>query len=218
MDSFPKVVASVASLDDAGEAVRLGADMIEVRVDLASEDPQILLEKVFRLGKPIIVTIRPTWEGGSFRGDDAERLELFRKLIPMAGYIDVELRARNADDIISLTEGSGVMAIVSYHDFEKTPSRGEMLDIISRCLEKGDVAKLAVMPAGLGDVLRLLEVTLSSRRPVCTMAMGDIGAHSRIVAPVYGSAFSYGHAGKPLAPGQMRVDKIIEGLRLLGLR
>ncbi len=215
---FPKVVASVASHGQAREAVRLGADMIEVRVDLAREDPQILIEKVFRLGKPIIVTIRPSWEGGSFKGDDTERLELFKKLIPMAGYIDVELRARNLDDIIRLTEGSDVMAIVSYHDFEKTPPCGEMLDVISRCLEKGDVAKLAVMPSCLGDVLRLLEVTLSSRRPVCTMAMGDIGAHSRIIAPVYGSAFSYGHAGEPLAPGQMRVDKIMEGLRLLGLR
>ncbi|AFC98887.1 3-dehydroquinate dehydratase, type I [Methanocella conradii HZ254] len=218
MDFFPKVVASVASLDDAREAVRLGADMIEVRVDLASEDPPVLVEKIFRLGKPIIVTIRPAWEGGSFRGDDAERLELFRKLIPLADYVDVELRAGNVDEIVSLTEGSDAMAIVSYHDFERTPSNGEMLDIISRCLEKGDIAKLAVMPGSLGDALRLFEVTLASKRPVCTMAMGDIGAHSRIVAPLYGSVFSYGYVREPVAPGQMRVDRIIEGLRLLGLR
>ncbi|WP_174589696.1 type I 3-dehydroquinate dehydratase [Methanocella conradii] len=218
MDLYPKVVASVASLDDAREAVRLGADMLEVRADLAMEEPQILVERAFRLGKPIIVTIRPRWEGGAFKGDDMERLDLFRKLIPLADYVDVELRAGNVDEIVSLTEGSDAMAIVSYHDFEKTPSNGEMLDIISRCLEKGDIAKLAVMPGSLGDVLRLFEVTLASKRPVCTMAMGDIGAHSRIVAPVYGSVFSYGYVREPVAPGQMRVDRIIEGLRLLGLR
>jgi 3-dehydroquinate dehydratase-1 len=48
--------------------------------------------------------------------------------------------------------------------------------------------------------------------------MGDMGMHARLVAPVYGSLFTYGYVRKPVAPGQMRVDKIIEGLGLLGLR
>ena len=77
---------------------------------------------------------------------------------------------------------------------------------------------MAVKPANLKDVLWLLEATLMAERPVCAIAMGEIGAHSRIMAPVYGSQFTYGYVRKPVAPGQMRVDRIIEGLKLLGLR
>ncbi len=218
MDFPPKVVAAVRSLDEAKEAVALGADVIEVRVDLATKVPLTLVENIFRLDKPIIVTIRPVWEGGAFKGSEGERVGIFSKLIPMADYIDVELRAKNIDELVALTEGTEAHSIVSYHDFEKTPSRKEMIDILASCHEKGDVAKLAVMPRSLEDVLGLFEATLSAKRPVCTIAMGDIGAHSRIMAPVYGSLLTYGYVKKPTAPGQMRVDKIIEGLKLLGLR
>lgn len=218
MDFPPKVVASVTSLEEAKEALELGADVIEARVDLAPGEPAAFVEDVYRLGRPVIVTIRPEWEGGAFRGSGGERAGLFKKLIPYADYIDVELRAKNCGDIVALAEGSDALAIVSYHDFEKTPPKKEMLDILSQCHEKGDVAKLAVMPRSLGETLALLEVTLKAKRPVCTIAMGDIGRHSRIVAPLYGSLLTYGYVRKPVAPGQMRVDEIAEGLRLLGLR
>lgn len=218
MEFPPKVVASITSMDEAKEAVALGADIIEARVDLSPEEPQRLVDGVYRLNKPVIVTIRPTWEGGAFKGSDRERAKLFKALVPVADYIDVELRAENVDEIVALTEGTDALSIVSYHDFEKMPGKKEMLDIIVRCHEKGDIAKLAATPASLRDVLRLFEVTLKSKRPLCAIAMGEVGAHSRIVAPVYGSLLTYGYVRKPVAPGQMRVDKILEGLKLLGLR
>jgi 3-dehydroquinate dehydratase-1 len=216
---FPtKVVAPVTSLEEAKEAIALGADIIEARVDLAPEEPQIFVEDIYRLNKPVIVTIRPTWEGGAFKGSDAERARLFKKLIPVADYIDVELRASNVGEIVAMTEGSDALSIVSYHDFERMPAKKEMLDIIVRCHEKGDIAKLSVTPSSLRDVLVLFEVTLKSKRPVCAIAMGELGAHSRIVAPVYGSQFTYGYVRKPVAPGQMRVDRLVEGLKSIGLR
>jgi 3-dehydroquinate dehydratase-1 len=48
--------------------------------------------------------------------------------------------------------------------------------------------------------------------------MGSIGQHSRLVAPVYGSLLTYGYVRRPVAPGQIRVDRLLEGLRILGLR
>jgi 3-dehydroquinate dehydratase-1 len=218
MEFPPKVVATVTSFDEAKEAVSLGADIIEVRVDLVNDEPQPLVEKIFKLNKPLVITIRPTWEGGAYKGSDKGRIKLFKALVPVADYIDVELRAPNVDELVSLTEGTDALSIISYHDFEKCPPKKEMMDIVVRCQEKGDIAKLAVTPASLRDVLRLFEVTLKSKRPLCTIAMGEMGAHSRIVAPVYGSQFTYGYVRKPVAPGQMRVDKILEGLQLLGLR
>ena len=86
-------------------------------------------------------------------------------------------------------------------------------------LTDSDHQLLALWAATCAEhVLGLFEATLSAKRPVCTIAMGEIGAHSRIIAPVYGSLLTYGYVRKPVAPGQMRVDQVLEGLRLLGLR
>jgi 3-dehydroquinate dehydratase-1 len=219
MDFPPKVVASVTTKDDAREAASLGADLVEIRVDLVAGDPQALVESVYRdVDCPIIVTIRPEFEGGRFEGSDRERIKLFKKLAPYAGYIDVELQSKNVEELVATAQGTEAMPIVSYHDFERTPPNADMLATIDKCLEKGAIAKLAVTPRDMTDVLRLLEVTLVSRRPVCTISMGNLGMHSRIVAPVYGSLLTYGYVRRPVAPGQIRVDRILEGLKILGLR
>lgn len=218
MDFPPKVVASVTSIEEAKDAKKLGTDIIEVRVDLLHGDALSAVESIFSLGVPLIITVRPEYEGGRFKGSDRERVEIFGSLAQYAAFIDVELKARTLDDIISTTKGTDALPIVSYHNFKKTPSNAEMLRALDRCAGKGGIAKLAVMPHSLYDVLRLYEVTIKAKRPCCTIAMGMLGKHSRIMAPVYGSVLTYGYVKKPVAPGQMRVDKIIEGLHLLGLR
>jgi 3-dehydroquinate dehydratase-1 len=219
MDFPPKVVASVTSRDDAREAASLGADLVEIRVDLVEEDPQALVQGISRtVDCPIIVTIRPEYEGGKFAGSEDERLKLFKSLATYADFIDVELRAQHVEKLAATVQGTDAVPIVSYHDFEGTPPNAEMLSIIDRCLGKGAIAKLAVTPHDMTDVLRLLEVTLVSKRPVCTISMGSLGMHTRIVAPVYGSLLTYGYVRRPVAPGQIRVDRILEGLKILGLR
>jgi len=154
MEFPPKVVASVTSLDEAKEAASLGADIIEVRADLVREEPQPLVENIFRLNKPLIITVRPTWEGGAYSGSDKGRAKLFKALVPVADFIDVELRAPNVDELVALTEGTDALSIISYHDFEKCPSKKVMMDLVVKCHEKGDIAKLAVTPGSLRDVLR----------------------------------------------------------------
>ncbi|MGA9139001.1 MAG: type I 3-dehydroquinate dehydratase [Methanocella sp.] len=219
MDFPPRVVASVTSRDDAREAASLGADLIEIRIDLAGEDPETLVQGIYRdVDCPLIITIRPESEGGKYAGSDRDRIRLFKKLAPCAEYIDVELRAMRVDELVATVQGTEAMPIVSYHDFEGTPPNAEMLSIIDRCIEKGAIAKLAVTPHDMSDVLRLFEVTLVSKRPVCTISMGSLGMHSRIMAPVYGSLLTYGYVRRPVAPGQIRVDRILEGLKILGLR
>lgn len=219
MNFPPKVVASIVNKEEAKEAMALGADIVEVRADIAMGDPAALVESIYMdVGCPMIVTIRPEYEGGHYKGTDMQRLPIFKKLAPYADYIDVELRASNLDELVKVCEGQDCMPIVSYHDFKETPQNEEMLSIISRAVEKGSIAKLAVTPNSLYDVLRLYAVTIRSNRPVCTISMGELGSHSRIMAPVYGSLLTYGYVRRPVAPGQIRVDRILEGLKILGLR
>src|SRR5659263_786518 len=83
-------------------------------------------------------------------------------------------------------------------------------------IRKGaDIAKLAVMPHSLDDVLRLLDVTLHSSGQVCTIAMEEIGKHSRVMAPIYGYVMTYGYIDIPVAPVQLRVDELKNALRIL---
>jgi 3-dehydroquinate dehydratase-1 len=71
------------------------------------------------------------------------------------------------------------------------------------------------MSNSLSDVLRLFEITLVTEGEVCTIAMGEIGKHSRVFAPVYGSVMTYGYVEKATAPGQLRVDELRQILKLL---
>ena len=91
-----------------------------------------------------------------------------------------------------------------------------MEGVIRESLDAGaDIAKLAVMPNSLQDVLRLLDVTLKANGPVCTIAMGEKGKHSRVIAPVYGSVMTYGYVDTPTAPGQLKVDELKYILKML---
>ncbi|CAG0981854.1 partial 3-dehydroquinate dehydratase, partial [Methanosarcinales archaeon] len=50
---------------------------------------------------------------------------------------------------------------------------------------------------------------------VCAIAMGEIGKHSRVMAPLYGSVMTYGYVDIPVAPGQLRVDELKNMLKIL---
>jgi 3-dehydroquinate dehydratase-1 len=118
--------------------------------------------------------------------------------------------------VVEKASSAGKTVITSTHDFQKTPETAVMAGMLKESFKAGaDIAKLAVMPSSLEDVLRLLEVTLYAKGAVCTIAMGEIGRHSRVVAPVYGSVMTYGYVENATAPGQLRVDELKAILNLL---
>ena len=69
------------ALRDVDDAVRKGADVVELRVDFLRDDAArgTLGDAIEALIKaspvPVIVTNRPTWEGGQDDGDESARLE-----------------------------------------------------------------------------------------------------------------------------------------------
>jgi 3-dehydroquinate dehydratase-1 len=54
--------------------------------------------------------------------------------------------------------------------------------------------------------------------PICTISMGELGAISRIAAPIFGSAITYGYVTRETAPGQISVSDIDSALKALGVR
>ena len=212
------IVASISKnpLESASKAKKLGADLIELRIDLLDMDPRTAILELKKLDLPVIITNRMKQEGGAWEGSEDERIRILLSFLPLADAIDIELCAQKRDDVVKKAKTEGKTVIISTHDFQNTPEVDIMAGIINESFEAGaDIAKLAVTPNTLLDVLHLLEVTLRSSGKVCTIAMGNIGRHSRVVAPIYGSVMTYGYVDKPTAPGQLRVDELKSILTIL---
>ena len=79
-------------LEDSLENLRPGEGMFELRCDQAT--PRLMLEAIEFAHLPVIITIRPTWEGGLCDKDDEYRLGLWEAAMETGvEFIDVELAA-----------------------------------------------------------------------------------------------------------------------------
>ena len=212
------VVAAIVKdpLKSSKRAKELGADMLELRMDLIREDLHRTIIDIADLGLPIIITNRMKEEGGAWADSEEQRIKELVSLIPLADAVDIELNAKERDLVVKEAKKAGKRVIISSHDFQETPDITVMENIIKNSFDAGaDIAKLAVMPYTLDDVLELLQVTLKSNGRVCTIAMGDLGKHTRAILPLYGSVMTYGFVDDPSAPGQLRVDELKYIFKLL---
>ncbi|MFQ3320642.1 MAG: 3-dehydroquinate dehydratase-1 [Natronomonas sp.] len=205
-----------ASTADLGEepAAREHADCVEFRMDLADEPLDALADYDGDL--PLLVTNRAEWEGGE--ATDEGRTEALETAVAhdAVGAVDIELAAIESGEsgtLVDAAQRHDAAVVVSTHDFEATPSEGELRSLLMRAAGAGDVAKLAVTADTRDDTLALLSATheLTQRgQRVATMAMGEAGSHTRAIAPVYGSKIGYAPVdpAKATAPGQYDLETL----------
>lgn len=174
---------------------------------------------------PLLVTFRTKQEGGE-QEISAEAYKEFLKCVLASGkadLIDVELFMGDEllESIAKAAHPCGVKVVASSHDFAKTPEKEEIIRRLCRMQELGaDLLKIAVMPKSTGDVLTLLQATwemhsVHAKQPVITMSMGGTGAISRLSGEVFGSALTFGSAGKASAPGQVAVQELKNVLKVV---
>jgi 3-dehydroquinate dehydratase-1 len=205
------IVASIGEnpVESAIKAKKLGADILEMRIDLLRSYAHQSLLSIKKTGLPIIITNRMKQEGGACDMEEDERVNKLLSLLPLADAVDIELCAGRREDVVKEALDSGKTVIISTHNFQKTPDSEVMIEIIDESIGAGaDIAKLAVTPNSFEDVLRLLEITLHAKGALCMIAMGEKGKHSRVIAPIYGSVMTYGYIESATAPGQLRVDEL----------
>ena len=175
------------------------ADLVELRLDGVADLDVAGALAGRRL--PVVVTCRPTWEGGAFQrfGRRAEAV-LATALEHGAEYIDIEWRA-GFTDLLHATGGRRI--VLSAHDFDHVPD--DLSERIRAMLDTGaDIVKVAVAASRLSDCTRLLEVgTDCAAQPgrLVLIAMGDRGWASRVCAAKFGSAWTY--AGSLSGVGQL---------------
>ena len=208
------------------------ADLVEWRADwyedVSAFSEVIKTADMLRsiLGEtPLLFTFRSAREGGE-KELSLESYAALLESVAKTGFVDlIDVEVFSGDDavknIIQTAHAHGIKVIASNHDFEGTPAREELVARLCKMQDLGaDILKIAVMPQTRSDVLTLLSVTeeMSSRhtsRPVITMSMGRTGALSRLCGEVFGSAVTFASFGKVSAPGQIAIEDLKAGLRLL---
>ncbi|GAA3681124.1 type I 3-dehydroquinate dehydratase [Arthrobacter ginkgonis] len=234
----PKIVVSVtgrttaALLEQVDALAGHGVDIVEWRVDHfgALADLESVLaagrELAARLADiPLLFTCRTSAEGGAAEISAAAYATLNATLAAsgLVDLVDVEYERDGAavERVLAAARAHGVPVVASYHDFGKTPARGEIVARLCAMQEAGfDVCKIAVMPRSAADVLTLLDATRTMHedhadRPLITMSMGPLGLVSRLAGGLVGSAATFGMVGEASAPGQAPVDELSAALRLL---
>ena len=198
-----------ARRDAAGEA-----DMVEIRLDYAREldVAGVLADRQ----RPVVVTCRPSWEGGHFQGSEEERRRLLARAHQLgADYVDVEWRA-GFDEIIEADDGRRV--VLSAHDFERLPAD---LDHQFREMRAtgAEVVKVAVRAAALTDLVTLRDFSqrhqAQGARAQVVLGMGPAGIPSRVLPDRFGSCWTY--AGQGVAPGQLRLSQMLDEFRVRAL-
>lgn len=200
----------------AGECLKAlaGLTFAEIRMDriqlLAIKD----VHDIFSAGKELIATCRPC----AFSEDERKRL-LIAAIEAGASYVDIEADSDESfkREVIERAQSRSCRVIVSFHDYEKTPGREELLRIVSLCFESGgDIAKIACKVNSERDSARLLGL-LDSGRDIIVIGMGEKGRITRIVAPLLGSPFTYAAPvrGRETAEGQLDRETMERYLQML---
>jgi 3-dehydroquinate dehydratase I len=214
LGEIPRAVAIIDQFLDMhriAEFKKIGVDMLEIRVDMLGTDiPNICtyIDKIKKTtGYSCIGTLRETDENRD------KRLDIFKAVIPFVDAVDIEIDTSINRQIIAHAKGKTI--IVSEHDFNKTPAADHLQEIAAKAESLGaDIVKIATMAKNQADVARLMSFTAAGKKNLVTIAMGDFGTISRVLAPVFGSLFTYGFTAKSVAPGQISIEKLVEELRL----
>ena len=184
----------------------LGAELVELRLDYivrAVNLKRLLTDRP----TPVIVACRRERDGGKWERTEQERIILLRSAIADGvDYVDLE------EDIASEIPRFGkTKRIISYHNFEETPT--DLRAIHDRCRQHDpDIVKIATMANRPRDNLRVLQLISESEIPTVAMCMGEMGMPSRILAGKYGAPFSFAtlHKDRALAPGQLTYQDMRE--------
>jgi 3-dehydroquinate dehydratase-1 len=201
------VLDEIILLEELDRLKSAGVDLLELRVDLIPRSLRCIVSYIndihAAVGIPIIGTIRET------DANKNKRVEMFKAIMGHIDCVDIELGSPISSEVIAIADGKTIM--VSEHDFNKTPTEAELQSIMDRSIDQGaEIVKIATMAHDYDDVRRLLKFIDVSEVPLVAFAMGEKGALSRLIAPLFGSLFTYGYLKKAVAPGQLSVTKLLE--------
>ncbi len=207
----------------AASAFGAGADALELRIDGFEGDPAALAQ--FLKSQPArkyIVTCRSAEEGGSFRGDTMQRVALLIAVARDTGawvdfeWADWQRSANIRQKVLLACAGEGTeppRLILSHHDFRGVPAGPRTL--ITEMRKEGAIAKLAYRAGQADDGFLALDLMREFGAGVITVAMGEEGLFTRVLARKFGAWATYAAltAETPTAPGQCTMEQMVSQFR-----
>ncbi|WP_333785286.1 type I 3-dehydroquinate dehydratase [Thermocrinis sp.] len=199
--------------EDLRAVKRLGADIVELRVDMFERtEPDYVLSWVKRakeIGLSTILTIRSPEEGGR---EVPNRERIFELVSPYADYTDIELSSRALIPYVrNLTKTSDKKLIISYHNFELTPANWILREIFREGIRWGaDIVKVAVKANSYEDTARLLCVARQEEGQKIIISTGKYGKISRVSGFIFGSVISYAYYKQATAEGQLSLEEMVK--------
>ena len=214
-----------AILAEVGAILPKKPDVIEWRVDffeaIAATEEVIAVASAIQEragGIPVILTRRSAREGGQpVPLSEADVVELCCRVCASGAVDLVDYELSNPEDSLrrlrEVSRRHDVGLIGSYHNFQFTPSVEVIREkLLAAEVLGADVAKVAVMPRSLEDVLALLSATLRGRRelriPIISMSMGPYGSLTRMLGFAFGSALTFAVGQSSSAPGQVPIEDL----------
>lgn len=207
-------------------------DLLEWRVDFFEDigNTGAVLELASKIrqaadGIPVLFTRRSVKEGGAKIVLSEEQVIALYAAVCHGGQVDfVDFEMGNDPahirQVREMSKAGNIGLILSFHDFHATPAVEVLNQRFFQAQQLGaDVAKVAVMPRRLEDVLTLLSATLQSSQkldiPLVSMSMGAYGSLTRLFGWTFGSALTFAVGASSSAPGQVPIEDLNTVLGIL---
>ncbi len=181
-----------------------GAQLVELRLDYIRR-PVNLKRLLADTPCPVVATCRRPADGGKWMRSEQDRIMVLRTAIADgADYVDLEMDI--ADQVPRYKD---TQRIVSYHNFEETPSNLEEIHHRMTALDP-DIIKIATTANNPMDNVTALRLCRDSEIPTIAFCMGEMGVTSRILCGKFGAPFTYAtfSSERKLAPGQLTFEEM----------
>jgi 3-dehydroquinate dehydratase-1 len=181
---------------------------IEFRLDNTKmTDDEI--RRLFNASNKLIATCR------SGKYDDEMRHKILLNAVKSgASYVDIgyDTDLKRMNELKSVAKKSFCKLIISYHNYENTPEKSYLKNIINESLRMGaDIVKIACKPINETDNINLLSLYKNyPKGKLISLGMDNIGRITRVAATFLGAPFTYASVEKDeeTAPGQIDVHSL----------
>ncbi len=186
----------------------------ELRIDLVKPTMDEMKALLADESMSYIVTCRP----GAY--DEETSIQYLENAAKWgAKYIDVEVERGKevAARLADACKDTACKLIISYHNFDETPSQKDLIFIIDKCVQhRADIVKLACKVNTVTDNAVLMSL-YQVRDNIVAFGMGPLGKIARLGSLKCGAEFTYvaSDFGEGTAPGQFTVSEIRKALAMV---
>jgi 3-dehydroquinate dehydratase-1 len=166
-----------------------------------------------------VLTLRSGSEGGRFSGSETERLMMLTSFDLYNPFlIDVEYETLLKKP--SVQNYVRDRLLVSWHDFDSTPSASELENKMHEMSRLSKTVKIVTTAHSEEDVDRVISLYGKKPENVSLLAFvmsgdAELSSRSRFTGAALGSPYTYVTMKDPIAPGQPKLDKMKEYIKLM---